>query len=193
MALREINIADPAMMQRQFLIRHLTFWGVILLGVLGLIGGYYLYQTRIVLSSRKPTADLSAMQSHIAARIKKIKELQDELNKLEARKKTIETIAKGKPFAAIISKLAESMNDETWLSRLNIKNDNQEGKKIEVILDGFTFTNAKLGEFINKLNRAGIFDGVTLKFANEVGIESGAQKGGLGHKAVQFRILCTVF
>jgi Tfp pilus assembly protein PilN len=192
MALREINIADPSVIQRQFLTRHITFWSVCLLGILCLISAYYLYQTRIVLSHKNPVTNLTEMQNHIAARIEKINQLKGELQKLQARQGTIEAIAKGKPFAAIISRLAESMNDETWLSRLDIKNVKGEDTKIELTLDGFTFSNAKMGDFLNNLNHVSFFKDVTLKYANEVGGDVATPKGGHLSKSIQFQIVCTV-
>ena len=193
MALREINLADPDISYQRFLQRHLLVWVCVLLLVVGLIFGFYLYQTRIAMAHKGPVTNLDELQKHLGARIFEIKQVQDQLDKLDKQQSAIEVITKNQPFAEIIRHLAQKMNPDTWLTRLLMNTGAQDAKiRVDLTMSGYSFTNDELGKFITQLNRDSMFANVVLKYAREGEIARRVDEKDEKIAVVQFEIAASL-
>lgn len=193
MALREINLLDPVELQRLFLRRHLAVWTGCLLILLVLIGGFYLYQTRIVMAHANTGMNLEDLQTYLGAKIVEIRQVQEELDKMDDQQAAIAVITKHKPYSRILLHLAQIMNPDTWLSKMVVKTvaDGQKGG-VELDMTGFSFTNENLGKFISRLNADSRFAAVVLKYARDGTAMGGDGESTVPIKAVQFQILCNL-
>ena len=193
MALREINLVDPDLLYRRYLMRHLALWGGFLILVLGSIFGFYYYQTRVAMSKAGTITNLEELQKHLGARIFEIKQVQDELNKLDKQQAAIGVIIKNQPYSEILLRLNKIINPQTWLTQLVMKTDHKsDALSVDLALMGFSFTNDELGSFITKLNRDRMFKTIRLKYAREGEVTRKVEKKDESFKVVQFQIDCSV-
>jgi len=193
MALREINLVDPDLLYRRYLMRHLALWGGFLILVLVLIFGFYYYQTRVARSKAGPITNLEELQKHLGARISEIKQVQDELSKLDKQQAAIGVITKNQPYSEILLRLAKIIKPHAWLTQLAMKTDpKSDVLSVDLVLMGYSFTNDELGSFITKLNRDKMFKAVRLKFAREGEVKRKVEEKDESYKVVQFQIDCNV-
>jgi len=193
MALREINLADPDLLYKRYMMRHLALWGGFLILVLGSILGFYYYQTRVALSEAGAITNLEELQKHLGARIFEIKQVQDELNKLDKQQAAIGVITKNQPYSEILLRLNKIINPQTWLTQLVMKTDYKSAAlNVDLALMGFSFTNDELGSFITRLNRDRMFKTVRLKYAREGEVKRKVEEKDESFKVVQFQIDCNV-
>ncbi len=193
MALREINLADPDLLYKRYLMRHLALWGGLLILVLGSIFGFYYYQTRVAMSKADTITNLEELQKHLGSRIFEIKQVQDELNKLDKQQAAIGVITQNQPYSEILLRLAKIINPHTWLTQLVLKTDaKSDALKVGLVMTGFSFSNDKLGSFITQLNHDPIFRAVRLKFAREGEVTRKSEEKDESLKVVQFQIDCNV-
>lgn len=193
MALREINLVDPELLYKRHLMRHLALWGGFLILVLGSIFGFYYYQTRVAMSKAGAITNLEELQKHLGARIFEIKQVQDELNKLDKQQAAIEVITKNQPYSEILLRLNKIINPHTWLTQLVMKTDyKSDALSIDLVLMGVSFTNDDLGSFITSLNRDRMFKAIRLKYAREGEVTRKVEEKNESFKVVQFQIDCNV-
>ena len=193
MALREINLVDPELLYKRYLMRHLALWGGFLILVLGSIFGFYYYQTRVAMSKAGAVTNLEELQKHLGARIFEIKQVQDELNKLDKQQAAIEVITKNLPYSEILLRLNKIINPHTWLTQLVMKTDHKsDALSIDLVLMGVSFTNDDLGSFITSLNRDRMFKAIRLKYAREGEVTRKVEEKNESFKVVQFQIDCNV-
>jgi len=193
MALREINLDDPDLLYKRYMMRHLALWGGFLILVLGSILGFYYYQTRVALSEAGAITNLEELQKHLGARIFEIKQVQDELNKLDKQQAAIGVITKNQPYSEILLRLNKIINPQTWLTQLVMKTDYKSAAlNVDLALMGFSFTNDELGSFITRLNRDRMFKTVRLKYAREGEVKRKVEEKDESFKVVQFQIDCNV-
>ncbi len=193
MALREINLVDPELLYKRYLMRHFALWSGFLILVLGSIFGFYYYQTHVAMSMAGTITNLEELQKHLGARIFEIKQVQDELNKLDKQQAAIGVITKNQPYSEILLHLAKIINPRTWLTQLVMKTDHKsDALSVDLVLMGFSFTNEELGSFITQLNRAPMFKAVRLKYAREGEVTHKVEEKDESFKVVQFQIDCNV-
>jgi len=193
MAIREINLIDPDLLYKRYLVRHLALWGGFLMLVLGSIFGFYYFQTRLAISKAGSVTNLEELQKHLGARIHEIKQVQDELNKLDKQHAAIGVITKNQPYAEILLRLTSIMNPYTWFNQLSLKTvAKKDALNVDMMLSGFSFSNEALGKFITRLNHDRMFKAVQLKYAREGEVTRKMEKKEEAFKVVQFQIDCTV-
>jgi Tfp pilus assembly protein PilN len=192
MALREVNLIPTEILSRRQVWRHLLFWSSCLLLALVLIGGSYFYQSHLVLSKKGSMLTLNDMQTHLGMRIEEIKRIKDELERLDQQQVVLETIAKNHPYSKVLFKLVDIMNHYTWLTQLAIDGSKEKNGQIGLILTGLSFSNAELGNFVDRFSNEPLFDAVQLKYAKETKMKLSKQPDAAPLRLIQFGIECRI-
>ena len=192
MALREINLIPTEILSRRQVLRHLLFWSGCLLLALAIIGGSYFYQSYLVLGKAKTQLTLSDMQTHLGMRIEEIKRIKDELERLDQQQVVLETIARNHPYSKVLFKLVDIMNQHTWLTQLAIDSNREKNGQIGLILTGLSFSNAELGNFVDRFSNEPLFDAVQLKYAKETKMKLSKQPDAAPLRLIQFGIECRI-
>ena len=194
MALREINIIPEEILARRNLLRHLSFWLGCLVVSLALIWGSYFLQDHILLAKRHGMSKLEDMHTNLGTKIDEIKMIQEELQRLSQQQAVLETITTNESYSRICARLADIMNESTWLTQLAIENNHAREKNIEISvrLTGFSFSNDDLGDFLNHLSSDGMFEKVILKHATESQISRWDQSVQGSVKLIHFQIDCSI-
>lgn len=167
MAIREINLVDPGVLFGRHLRRHLTFWALCLMVSLILIGGFYLFKAHAAAADRSSRGSLPQLHSDLKFKIDEIQRLQAELKTLRQRQSTLEAVIKKQPFYQVLAKLAEIINESTWITQLTLEVAKEGGGDTHLQLTGVSGSNDDLGDFINGLSNEPMFKAVELQFARE--------------------------
>ena len=192
MALRDVNLIPPDLLGRRQLVRHLLFWSSCLLGSLALIWGLYFCHVHGVLTKKATVARLNDMHTQLGAKIEEIKRLQLELERFREQQAVIDMISSKLSYSQVALKLAEIMNDSTWLTQLAMHNGSAEKSEASLRLAGFSLSNEELGNFISELSNDPRVQAVVLKHAKECEVADPNQKGAEPEKLIDFQIECTV-
>ena len=190
MALREINLIPADILTRRLLQRHLSFWTGCLVISLILIFGFFFYQKHVVLAKKSTFGNLQDTHNHLGLRIQEIKRIQDELEKLDQQQSVLKTIITGPVCSRVLWKLADIMNENTWLTLLITDNGRNTEKEATLQLIGFSFSNEELGNFLNRLTAESMFATVILKYARETLLAQHDRNASKDIKVVQFEIEC---
>ncbi len=190
MALREINIVPPDIQTNRNFRRHLSLWAGILAISLSLIFGYHFHQTRIVLSKKRPAVKLQDTHTYLSRKIDEINELQDKLRNIDQQLSIIETIVTRQSYSQVISKLAGTMNEYTWLQQLTADSGGEKNSPVRLKLSGFSTSNEMLGDFLNRLATEPMFEKFVLKYSRE-SIAGGPDREKT-QKTIQFLIECDI-
>ncbi len=194
MALREVNLVPPDMLFYRQVGRRLSLWAACLLVSLsGIVGGYSL-DSRILLARKKSLVSLDDVDSSLGTRIQQIHNLQSELEKLHQKQTALRAISRNQPYSSILLRLADIMNEQTWLSTLTIDNTGESEEKTEIEMTGLARSNDHLGDFLSRLAGTLIFRDVELHLANEAreNRRRGRDKGEEPERLVQFRVTCSL-
>jgi len=186
MALRDVNLIPDEILERRSLIRHLLLWFSILIVTVALILAANGYQKRMVYGKTQnrqgAIKDLSTALTKIGGDILKA---QKEMNL--ARRERVQLVAlieERRSYSSVLAKLADVMNDQTWLQQLAF--DAAEDRTLKLTLMGFSRSHESLGTFIQRLSGEPMFRRVVLKSA----LESKDQLSGA--VPVQFQIECDI-
>ena len=190
MALREINLIPPDTLSRRHLLRRISFWSGCMIISLSLIFGFYHYYTRVVLAKNSAMTNLKEMHIKLGTRLEKINQIQEELESLDQQQSLIKTITKNKPYTIVLLKLATLMNEYTWLTEFALYSEKDREDNTNMKLTGFSFSNNKLGDFIDRLSSEPMFTSIFLKYARESKIALPGQNEAKGVKVIQFEIEC---
>jgi len=190
MALRDVNLIPPHIQNRMILKRHLAFWIACLTISLSLILSFYMYQKHIVLAKKSAFGNLKDAHTNLGLKIKEIQRIQEEVEKLDQQQAVLSTIARGPVCWRIVFKLAEIINDNTWLKELTTDNGNDKETKANLKISGFSSSNEELGDFLIKLSSEAMFKGVLLKFARETIFDRASRDQGDQIKVIEFEIEC---
>jgi len=159
---------------------------------ISLIFGFYQYYTRAVLTKNRAMTNLKEIHIKLGTKIEKINQIQEELKKLDQQQSLIKTITKNKPYTIVLLKLATLMNEYTWLTQfvLDSKNDGEDNANMK--LTGFSFSNNKLGDFIDRLSCEPMFTSIFLKYAREntIALSDQNKVKKVKVKVIQFEIEC---
>lgn len=196
MALREINLIPTEILIRRHLLRRLYFWSGCLTISLALIFGVYLYQTYVILSKKRTPVTLEDIHKNLGVRIAEIKRIQIKIDRLSRQHTVLEAITINQPYSRIFAKLADLLNENTWLTQLSIESGKNSGKEngsdASLKVTGFSFSNEELGNFLNQLSNEPMFKAVVLKHALEIKkVQSEQYPHGL-KKAIKFMIECNI-
>ena len=154
--------------------------------MVALMMGIYAYQARIFYAAKQ---DPSNGKNHSAvlttAVTDETKKGQQELNiALQERAHLVALTAAQRPCSSVMAKLAETINDQTWLQQLAL--DAGRDRLARLKLAGSSVSHESLGDFIQRLSGDPMFRGVVLKSAQES--EARISGGSL----VQFQIECDI-
>ncbi|MDX2446066.1 MAG: PilN domain-containing protein [Desulfobacterales bacterium] len=190
MALREINFIPEEIQNRRMMLRHLWLWGGLLSLFLVFIWGYYFYQVLVVLPQKRPITTVADMQMHLGVTIEEINNTEREIERLNLQESFLKRFTRNQPFSMLLLELSRTLNQQTWLTRLDIDTAREEGDTIfrGIRLYGYSFSNDELGDFLTQLSGQAPFRQIVLKFANETQITSSDGKGKDRIKVIQFQI-----
>lgn len=192
MALREINLIPADILSSRYLLRHLFFWAGCLTLSLSLICGLFLYQTHFVINKKRSMKDLKNIATRMGIRSEEINRIQVELEKQDQQQGVLKTIKRTQPYSKVLFKLADIMNEDTWLTRLAIDSainkDKDDNESLE--LAGFSFSNEKLGNFLSRLSGEALFKDVLLKYAKETRKAQPDLDREANASLIQFQIEC---
>jgi Tfp pilus assembly protein PilN len=192
MALRDINLVDPDILLRRYMLRHLVLWAGCLLVALVVIGGFYGFQLHAATAQKKSLTSIKQMHSDLAIKIEEIKRLQTEFKTLSKQQQALEAITKKPPFFRILLILSRIMNEDTWLTQLALDGDQGDESADQLDLVGFSRSNEHLGDFMNHLSAEPMFESVLLQFAKEGETAPDEQNSPEAMPPIQFKILCKV-
>jgi len=186
MAVRDINLIPEEILERRSLIRHLLLWLNSLVVVAALIMAAHVYQNRIVYGETQNRQGAGKdLATALTRTVGDIGKEQKALNlTLRERLQLGTLIEHRRSYSSVLAKLADVMNDQTWLQQLafNIAPD----RTLHLSLTGFSFSHETLGTFIQRLSGEPMFRLVVLKSAQE-------SKDQLsGSAPVQFQIECDI-
>ncbi len=190
MALREVNLIPSEILSRRQLRRHLCFWSFWLLLSLLVISGSYLFQTHVILGKKRTLASLSNIDTDLGIRIGRIEEIQKELDDLHKKRAVLQAIVRNQPYSRVLLRLADIMNENTWLTSLSIDDSRETEGNTNLEMVGFSYSNEDLGDFLSQLSNEIVFQDVVLKFANETeGPRTRGQKDS-PIKIIYFQLMC---
>ncbi|MDP2647538.1 MAG: PilN domain-containing protein [Desulfobacterales bacterium] len=190
MAINEVNLIPFEFLSRRNSIRHLYLWTGCLLICLGIVFGVYTYQVRMDLTSQSPFKRLQETHTDTGSIVAEIKKLQDGLAQVDKQQTFVNTLTKNYSYALLISKLAELLNDQTWLTAFDVGNSQTTSADTRLKLNGLSFSNEYLGNFLNNLSKDPFFKTTTLNSVREM-IQPGSKETGLV-KLIVFEIECTL-
>ena len=190
MALREINLIPGDILTRRLLQRHITFWAMCLVISLVLIFGFFFYQKHVVLTKKHAFGNLQDTHTHLGLRIQEIKRIQEELEKLDQQQSVLRTIIRGPICSRVLWRLADIMNEGTWLTLLATDDNRKTEKGASLKLSGFSSSNEDLGNFLNRLIAESMFKAVLLKYAQETTLTPPDRSVEEAVKVVKFEIEC---
>jgi Tfp pilus assembly protein PilN len=186
MALRDINLIPGEILERRSLIRHLFLWLSILVMVAALIMAAYGYQNRIVYGETQNRQ--GSIKDPAAALTRIVGDIRKEQKELDlARREQVQLsalIEQRRSYSSVLAKLADVMNDQTWLQQLAF--NTAQDRTLHLNLMGFSHSHEALGTFIQRLSGEPMFRLVVLKSAQE------SQNKLSGSAPVQFQIECDI-
>ncbi len=192
MALREVNLVPSEFLLRRQVLRHLFLWAsCLVLALLVIIGGNLLH-THLVLAKNRSLISLNEVDTNLDSRIVQIKRLQGELDNLHERQAVLESITTNEPYSLVLLRLADIMNENTWLSQLSIDESRETEGTTQVELTGYSFSNEDLGDFLSRLTGTLVFRDVVLKYANEIEDPRPEEREKAGRKVINFQLLCSL-
>jgi len=157
---------------------------------LGVIFSFYLYEKHVVLAPKSPLARLRNVQGDLGLRIQESKRIREEIVKLKQQQAALIDITRSPVCWRIVFKLAEIMNDATWLHTLTTDINRGQQKTVGLKLNGYSFSNEELGNFIIRLSSEPMFKDVLLKYARETIFDRAEKNAGVQIKVIEFEIEC---
>ena len=186
MAVRDINLIPGEILERLSLIRHLLLWLCCLVLVAAFIMAAQVYQKRMVYwetqDRQGAIKDVEATLARLAGDIRKE---QKELN--FARREQLQLAAlieQRRSYPSVLAKLADIMNDQTWLQQLAFNTASD--RTLHLGLTGLSYSHEALGTFIQRLSSEPMFRLVVLKSVQE------SKEQLSGSTLVQFQIECDI-
>ena len=192
MALREINLIPAKILYRKHLIRHVCFWAGCLAISLVLIFSIYLFQRQTALAKGRALTKLKETHKRLGSKIEEIKRVQNELDSLIQKQSTLYEKTRSQPYSPVLLRLADIINENTWLTRLAIDTNKDTGGSASMQLTGFSRSNQDLGNFLNQLSSEPMFKDVVLKLARELKVEESKKSTGVKSILIQFQIDCNI-
>jgi Tfp pilus assembly protein PilN len=133
---------------------------------------------------------LQNTHNHLGLKIKEIAKIKQELEKLDEQQTILKDIIRGPICSQVLWKLAEIINENTWVTSLATDNNRQSEKSANIKLNGYSFSYEELGNFLSRLSAESTFRNVRLIYAQESQLSRSKQKNGDVIKVIQFEIEC---
>lgn len=152
---------------------------VILLAAGLVVAGTVVSQTSRINSLTHSIADVEAQSRALAPQIARVQRLAQERAELDLRLGIINKLEKGRTQSVrLMDELARCVPDHLWL----VAATQDAGSSIS--LEGVTFSNLVVSDFMSRLERSPMFAGVELGFAERSQMTD--------HEVVKFRVTCKV-
>ena len=138
-------------------------------------------------------SDLNSLQhthNHLGLKIKEIAKIKQELEKLDQQQTILRDIIRGPVCSQVLWKLAEIINENTWITSLATNNNRQSEKNANIKLNGYSLSNEELGNLLSRLSVESSFNDVRLIYAQESILSLSNQSDGDAIKVIQFEIEC---
>jgi len=192
MALRDISLIPTAVIERRYIHRHLGFWCGCLIGWLGLAAGIYLYLSFSLSAEARTAAGLAEAQARVESAVKEITRIQAELDRIRLEQSLLDAAASSPPYSLVIWRLAQAVNNNTWLVQLTVdrREDPKPGTAVQMV--GYSYSNDQLGDFLDRLSTDRMFGSVVLKYSREDTMTQVEATGGKKSRQVQFQINCEI-
>lgn len=190
MTLREINLVPGDILQGDLLKRQILRWCLALALCLLAIFGIYGYQSRVVLARMRPSTTLAEMRAQLGATLDEISSAQKEIERLSTQQAIIKELSVHYAFPDLLELLADTLNAQTWLTRVELETGGSKGIQPSMQLKGFAVSNELLAEFLTHLAKAKPVENVVLKLAQEAKVPSLIPDSEALVKVVDFDIAC---
>ncbi len=152
---------------------------VVLAAVAAVVMGTIVAQQMATASVVKSIADVDAQSRALAPQIERVNQLAQEKAELDLRLGVIGRLEDGRTTGVrIMDELAKCVPDHLWLT--SVAQDNGTTLNIE----GQTFSNLVVSDFMSRLERSPMFANVTLETAERGAIND--------HPVVKFRLHCQI-
>jgi Tfp pilus assembly protein PilN len=144
-----------------------------------IILGTALSQNARITSLNSSIADIDAQSRALAPQIEKVKRLAQERAELDLRLGIISKLEKGRTQSVrLMDELARCVPDHLWMTQA------QQDASGQLTLEGVTYSNLVVSDFMSRLERSPLFADI------ELGV---AEKGQVAAKnVVKFKITCRV-
>ena len=192
MALRELNLIPGEVLARRDLLRHLCFWAGFLVILFTLTWGFYFSGTHLFLPRKGAVTTLTDMRTYLGTKFEEIRRIREELDRLSKHQSVLEPMTNYEPYFQICAKLADTLNESTWLTQLVIDSGREEAIEASLILAGFSYSNDKLGNFLDQLSSSNLFKAVVLKHATETELRQRNHVDRRAIKLIEFQIECNI-
>jgi type IV pilus assembly protein PilN len=155
-------------------------WPVVVIGIAILVVAVSVMQQSMQISSlQKSIAQVEAQSRALAPQIERVNQLARERAELDLRLGIIAKLEKGRTQSVqVMDELARCIPDHLWLTAA------QEDGSGRLNVEGVTFSNLVVSDFMSRLERSGRFGDVQLNIA-----ESGSMDN---RQVVKFRVSCAV-
>jgi type IV pilus assembly protein PilN len=151
----------------------------ILAAVGAIITGTVVAQRVAMASITKSIADVDAQSRALAPQIERVNRLAQEKAELDLRLGVISKLEEGRTEGVrMLDELAKCVPDHLWLTNMD-----QDGSS-SLTLEGQTFSNLVVSDFMSRLERSPMFANVNLEVAERGEIDS--------RGVVKFRLTCQV-
>ena len=142
------------------------------------------------MSEKSDFHSLQNAHNHLGLKIKEIVKIKQELEKLDQQQAILRDIIRGPICSKVLWKLAEIINENTWITSLATNNNRESEKNANIKLNGYSFSNEELGDFLSQLSDESTFQNVRLIYAQESLLSPSNQSDGDVIKVIQFEIEC---
>jgi len=195
MALREINLISADILLSRYRVRHVLFWTGFLILILFLVGGLFIYQTTFIMDRNHTGKNLEDIYALLGTKTEELNRVQVELEKLAQQQSMLGDIKKNQPYSLVLLRLADIMNEDTWLIGLSIDSMVQNSKEWEeeIVITGYSSSNETLGGFINRLSDTPMFKDVLLKYARETRQVMLDRNENQNVRLLEFQLQCKMY
>jgi Tfp pilus assembly protein PilN len=142
------------------------------------------------MSEKSDFNSLQRTHNHLGLRIKEIAKIKQELEKLDQQQAILKDIIRGPICSQVLWRLAEIINENNWITSLATNNNRQSEKNAFIKLNGYSFSNEELGNFLSRLSVESTFNNVRLIYAQESMLSLSNQSDNDLIKVIQFEIEC---
>ena len=152
--------------------------------------GFFFYQKHMIIGQKSKFANLQHTHNHLGLKIKEIEKIKQELEKLDHQQTVLKDIIRGPICSQVLWKLADIINENTWITTLATDNNRHSEKNAGIKLHGYSLSNEELGNFLSQLSFEPIFQNVSLKYAQESMLSRSNRNNEDLIKVIQFEIEC---
>lgn len=181
MALRTINLIPNDILVRRHARRHAALWLTVGVCCLLLIGTTLAYYSYFVLERTRTHMSAAEAKRRLAAAVA---EAEKRRNELEALKLARELASRPR-LSSVLGRLSQIMPQRAWVTEVTMAA--AAPARSSLVLDGFAFTNADLGNLLRRMSGDPLFEKVLLKTSEEVAAPASGDPSW-PRVLVQFRI-----